>query len=89
MSGAVKASSLPLPPLPLIGLLGFILPGATIPEGPLTGRLMSPIGGREFESPSRSISISGTLEPETPFEAPAEFEASASEASKDSFRELR
>ena len=88
MSGAVRASSLPAPvfPFPLfpfpIGLLGFISPGATMPTGPLAGRFTSLSGGREFESPSRSISISGTPEPEeeVPASLPAETEASANEA---------
>ena len=88
MSGAVRASSLPAPvfPFPLfplpIGLLGFISSGATMPTGPPAGRFTSLSGGREFESPSRSISISGI--PESEVEAPAslppETEASANEA---------
>ena len=83
MSGAVRASSLPAPVFPFpIGLLGFISPGATMPTGPLAGRFTSLSGGREFESPSRSISISGTPEPEeeVPASLPAETEASANEA---------
>jgi hypothetical protein len=53
-----------------------------MPTGPLAGRLTSLSGGREFESPLRSISISGTPEPEEEVLAslPAETEASANEA---------
>ena len=88
MSGAVRASALPAPvfPFPLfpfpIGLLGFISPGATMPTGPPAGRLTSLSGGREFESSPRSISISGTPEPEEEVSAslPPETEASANEA---------
>jgi hypothetical protein len=53
-----------------------------MPTGPLAGRFTSLSGGREFESPSRSISISGTPEPEedVPASLPPETEASANEA---------
>ena len=52
-----------------------------MPTGPLAGRLTSLSGGREFESPSRSISISGAPEPEeVTVSLPAETEASANDA---------